>query len=146
ADQASLDLTALKAQVANLKLIEIKQTPEVAAALLACADAESAKKELEAEEANAKAALDAHSASVLKLHDKRINELLGMFGAGFQIGATERSYVGGKPSSTYSLVINKVAVGLGDDKTPRSAPSFRNTLSAGDRSTLALAFFIAQME
>jgi wobble nucleotide-excising tRNase len=146
AEQAAVDISALKTQLAALKLVELKQTPETAAALKACADAEANKKKLEADKASAKTALDAHSASVLSLHDKRINELLGMFGAGFRIGATERSYVGGKPSSTYSLVINKVAVGLGDDKTPQSVPSFRNTLSAGDRSTLALAFFIAQME
>ena len=35
---------------------------------------------------------------------------------------------------------------LGDDKTLLDKPSFRNTLSSGDRSTLALAFFLAQLE
>ena len=35
---------------------------------------------------------------------------------------------------------------LGDDKTPLNQPSFRNTLSSGDRSTLALAFFLAQLK
>jgi wobble nucleotide-excising tRNase len=30
--------------------------------------------------------------------------------------------------------------------TPTSQPSFKNTLSAGDRTTLALAFFLAQAE
>jgi wobble nucleotide-excising tRNase len=37
-------------------------------------------------------------------------------------------------------------VNLGDSETPADVPSFRNTLSAGDRSTLALAFFLAQLE
>jgi wobble nucleotide-excising tRNase len=37
-------------------------------------------------------------------------------------------------------------VQLGDDKTPLEQPCFRNTLSAGDKSTLALAFFLAQLE
>ena len=69
-----------------------------------------------------------------------------MFAAGFRIGGTERSYVGGKPSSNYKILINSVSVELGDDRTPVNVPSFRNTLSAGDRSTLALALFIAQLE
>src|SRR4029077_3176058 len=79
-------------------------------------------------------------------HEKRINEFLKMFGANFQIEGTERSYVGGRPSSDYKLLINGVIVELGDETTPESTPSFRNTLSAGDRNTLALALFISQLE
>lgn len=37
-------------------------------------------------------------------------------------------------------------VALGDLKTPNGEPSFKNTLSAGDRTTLALAFFLADLE
>jgi wobble nucleotide-excising tRNase len=146
AQQATLDVSALKAELAALKLVELKQTSETTAALQAWTDAVAAKKTLESDKETAKTELNTHSSAVLGLHDKRINELLEMFGAGFRIGATERSYVGGKPSSTYSLLINKVAVELGDDKTPAITPSFKNTLSAGDRSTLALSFFIAQLE
>ena len=36
-------------------------------------------------------------------------------------------------------------VELGDSRNPIDRPSFRNTLSAGDNSTLALAFFLAQL-
>jgi wobble nucleotide-excising tRNase len=43
-------------------------------------------------------------------------------------------------------VINQNAVDLGDPQTPPDRPSFKNTLSAGDKSTLALAFFLAQLE
>ena len=43
-------------------------------------------------------------------------------------------------------MINSTPVELGDDRTPLDQPSFRNTLSSGDRSTLALAFFLAQLE
>jgi len=35
---------------------------------------------------------------------------------------------------------------MGSAETPISEPSFRNTLSAGDRSTLALAFFLTELE
>ena len=69
-----------------------------------------------------------------------------MFNAGFRITGAKRWYVGGSPSSTYQLVINDVPVHLGDSQTSIGEPSFRNTLSAGDRSTLALAFFLAKLE
>jgi wobble nucleotide-excising tRNase len=146
AQQSAVNLAQLRSELSGLKLVETKQTQETKDAAQAFADAEAAKKKLESDKAMAKADLDAYSAAVLKTHDKRINELLGMFGAGFLIGSTERSYVGGKPSSTYSLLINRVPVALGDDKTPTKVPSFKNTLSAGDRNTLALAFFISQLE
>src|SRR5690606_24206084 len=44
------------------------------------------------------------------------------------------------------IVINGNTVELGDPRTPPDRPSFKNTLSGGDRSTLALAFFFAQLE
>jgi wobble nucleotide-excising tRNase len=40
------------------------------------------------------------------------------------------------------VLINNVAVGLADSN---GEPCFRNTLSAGDRNTLALAFFFASL-
>lgn len=49
-------------------------------------------------------------------------------------------------TSSYQIVINATAVDLGDGKTPSNKPSFKNTLSSGDRSTLALAFFLAHLE
>ena len=52
---------------------------------------------------------------------------------------------GGPPSTSYQISINQNAVDLGDAGTPLDRPSFKNTLSAGDRNTLALAFFLAQL-
>ncbi len=56
------------------------------------------------------------------------------------------AYPGGVPSSSFQILINNTAVDLGDAETPLSQPSFRNTLSSGDKSTLALAFFLAELE
>jgi wobble nucleotide-excising tRNase len=53
---------------------------------------------------------------------------------------------GGRASSSYQLLINEVPVELGDPSTAADEPSFRNTLSSGDRRTLALAFFITQLQ
>ena len=48
----------------------------------------------------------------------------------------------GGSSASYSVLINNVAVAL----TADGGPSFKNTLSAGDRNTLALAFFFASLD
>src|SRR6185312_7337648 len=50
------------------------------------------------------------------------------------------------PNSTLCVRINDTTVEMGSAETPLSEPSFKNTLSAGDRSTLALAFFLAEIE
>ncbi len=71
---------------------------------------------------------------------------LDRINASFQITTPTHTYRGGSPSTSYQILINQRAVDLGDATTPLDRPSFRNTLSAGDRSTLALAFFFAELE
>ncbi len=46
----------------------------------------------------------------------------------------------------YSLVINNTYVPVVSSATENHEPSFRTTLSAGDRNTLALAFFFASLD
>jgi wobble nucleotide-excising tRNase len=104
------------------------------------------KKLLDTEKEKAKKALDDFGKNVYVDYEQRINELLDRFHTGFRICDTSRRYVGGTASTSYQIVINNVAVDLGDDKTPISTHSFKNTLSSGDRSTLAFAFFVAQVE
>lgn len=79
-------------------------------------------------------------------YEKAINRLLDDFNAGFRITGTGHGYPGGVASSSYQILINDTAVDLGDERTPLDTPSFRNTLSSGDKSTLALAFFLAQLD
>lgn len=45
----------------------------------------------------------------------------------------------------YSVVINETPVSIGGGTPAQGEPSFRNTLSAGDRNTLALAIFFASL-
>jgi wobble nucleotide-excising tRNase len=104
------------------------------------------KEDLEAQKESKRKLLNAHNASVFGKYEKRINELLENFGAGFRIGNTKGEYPGGKPSSTFNLVINGTSVALGKSDSDLSKPSFRNTLSAGDKSALAFCFFVAQAE
>ncbi len=118
-------------------------------AVIACGHLQNTlaeKSRLERDKDSAKGTLDTYTANTLQKFESRINVILKQFGAGFQIGGTTRSYMGGRPSSSYAIVINDVSVALGDDTSSLAEPSFRNTLSAGDRSALALAFFIARCD
>lgn len=81
------------------------------------------------------AKLDKHTTDVVKPYERRINEHLAAFNAGFTITETKHSYPGGIATSSYQLVINNIAVDVGDGKTPTDTPSFKNTLSGGDRTT-----------
>jgi wobble nucleotide-excising tRNase len=104
------------------------------------------KATLEAGKSQTREQLDSHTQAVITRYGQSINRFLERINAGFGITAPSHTYRGGIPSSTYQLLINQVAVDLGDDTTPTHQPSLRNTLSAGDKSTLALAFFLAQFE
>jgi wobble nucleotide-excising tRNase len=139
AEQIQRDLQKLKAAKARHSAEGSK----------ACADhvEEANKKEtLEGKKTTARDKLDAHTKTVIKTYEKTINKLLVDFQAGFRITGTKHAYPGGVPSSDFQILINDTPVSLGDGKTPLSTPSFRNTLSSGDKSTLALAFFLAELE
>ena len=90
--------------------------------------------------------LRALSVSIFDQYGTAINRHLGDFGAGFGIGRIKEAHEGGKPGSTYEIVINGAGVKLGRDNTPRGTRCFRNTLSSGDRNALALAFFLARLD
>ncbi len=140
------NLQNAKQDLQLLKAIKQRHEPE---AIQACSDYQSdvgTKNSLEDKKNNAKDELDQYTEHVFPRYQRRVNELLGKFNTSFGISGTTRSYTGGTPSSSYNLLINGVSVHLGTSNTPLDTASFRNTLSAGDRSTLALAFFIAQLE
>lgn len=107
---------------------------------------QSEKAGLEQLKVGARQALDDHTNQVITHYGESINRYLGAINAAFTITTPAHNYRGGTPSTSYQIVINNTAVDLGDASTPANRPSFKNTLSAGDRSTLALAFFLAQLE
>ena len=109
-------------------------------------DAQHNKRLLETKKDEAKQELNDHTKDILGVFQDRINRLLEMVTAGFRLDKVSREYKGRSPRSTYQVLINDTHVELGDGNTLTSEPSFRNTLSAGDRSTLALAFFLAKIE
>jgi len=78
-------------------------------------------------------------------HD-RVNYYLGRFGASFTISKITNSMQGNAGQADYGLLIRGQTVARGRGRPSDDVPTFRNTLSAGDKTTLAFAFFIAKLE
>jgi wobble nucleotide-excising tRNase len=132
--------------LAKLKAQKARHTDDVRALCASDVRLQGEKTTLEEDKARAREQLDAHTQQVITLYGQSINRYLERINAGFRITTPTHTYRGGPPSTSYQILINQNAVDLGDAETPPDRPSFRNTLSAGDRSTLALAFFLAQLE
>jgi wobble nucleotide-excising tRNase len=143
---AAADVNETALALERLQAVKRRHENEAKTACAAYASAEDEKESLATEKDKVKKQLDQHTEQVISQYEDTINRLLGDFHAGFRISGTCHGYPGGVPSCTYNVVINDTPIELGDRSTPLEEPSFRNTLSSGDRSTLALAFFLAQLE
>lgn len=100
------------------------------------------KRQAELARDQARAALDQYRQTIFPTYEEAINRYLGRFNAGFRIGSFRSANSRAGSSANYNVVINNIPVSL----TANAGPSFRSTLSAGDRNTLALAFFFASLE
>ena len=140
------DVAAVDAELTRLNAHKTRYTEQVDATCQTYQALMGEKDDLEGQKAEAKAQLDEHTESVIEQYGHSINRYLDRFNAGFRISTPTHDYRGRTPSSSYQIIINETPVALGRADTPLSEPSFKNTLSSGDRSTLALALFFAQLE
>jgi len=142
---ATADVPGAEGRLRHLTAVQLRHSD---ASVTACENlqaAVAAKTELENRKRLAKGVLDEHTAEVFGRYQNQINRLLRLFGATFRIAGTRCQYPGGTPSCTYNLLIDNEEIDPGGPETPPDRPSFRNTLSSGDRNTLALAFFLSQL-
>lgn len=99
--------------------------------------------EIASEKAAAQDALRTFVRDTVGARQVSINELLALFGANFRIAETKASFVGREPNTDFSIAIGPHVVKAGERSEDK--PSFTTMLSAGDKFTLALAFFITQL-
>jgi len=140
------DINVLKRKMSDLMARKKRFEPDVVKACKEYQDAVKEKTCLEQQKSTAKEQLDQHCQQILQSCQSSINTYLDQFNAGFRITNSRHQYVGGMPSSYYQIEINNNAVDLGDSRTQPGRPSFKTTLSSGDRSALALAFFLAALK
>lgn len=140
------DLQKARHELGELEAIRVRHQDKAKISCQEFGASRARRKQLELEKQKARDELGEYSRDIFQRYQGRINRLLENFGATFHIERSGEQYKGGKPSSTYCLVIEGEEVELGDTTTPLSSPSFKNTLSAGDKSALALAFFLANLD
>lgn len=139
---AGANVATLAADLAKLAAIKARHEPAVAALCDDYLGEKAAKKVTEGLRDQARGALDQYRQNIFPAYEAAINEYLGRFNAGFRLRSVTSVNNRGGSSASYSVLINNVAVAL----TADGGPSFKNTLSAGDRNTLALAFFFASLD
>ena len=140
------DLDSEKIKLSHLQAIKIRHDAPVSQLCDEYGQLALRKKDFQRKKQEIRSKLNGFTHDVVRHYESRINEYLDAFNAGFRIARARHGYPGGKAASSYELVINEREVELGDQTTPEEEPSFRNTLSAGDRTTLALAFFLSSIE
>lgn len=137
------DLSAAKADLNRLIATKSRFSNEVQQLCSEYLAAKQAKERAEQQKVSARECLDQHREQVIPRYQTEINELLRKFNAGFRIVEVQAVNPRGQPSSTYCLEINNNRVPVDGSNPPPGSPAFQNTLSSGDRNTLALAFFFA---
>jgi len=134
----------LTADLAQLQAVERRHRLEIAALCDDYLRERTAKTETERLRDRARANLEQHRTAVFPQYEVAINNYLQRFNAGFRLTQVTPVNTRGGSAVSYSVLINTVAVPLAAGNTP--GPSFRNTLSAGDRNALALALFFASLD
>lgn len=143
---ATGNAAAITADLARLKAVKARHTPEIATLCTAYLNEKAAKADTEKRREQAKAALRVHRARIFPAYETAINEYLRRFNAGFRLGRVRAADSRTGPTCTYGVVINETEVPVSSGNNTLGEPSFRTTLSSGDRSTLALAFFFASLD
>jgi wobble nucleotide-excising tRNase len=141
---AGADVGALKRDLANLTRLQARFEPAMVAAVAAYMAEKAAKTNTEGLRNQARAALTAYRDQVFPAYELAINRYLQRFAAGFRLGNVASVNNRGGSACSYTVVINQMSVPL----VPANdgEPGFHTALSAGDRNTLALAFFFASLE
>ena len=138
----------IHAKLARLKATKARFSDEIAPF---CGDyirEKEAKVHTETARTEARIALEEYRANVFPGLQNGVNEYLQRFNAGFRIDSLAPANLGGGSGSTctYNVVINNNPIAVKSTIIPQGEPSFRNSLSAGDRNTLALALFFSSLD
>jgi wobble nucleotide-excising tRNase len=143
---ATADSAVLADDLARLKAVKARHTPATVALCESYLQEQTAKEATEQQRDDARAALEHHRTAIFPGYQTAINLCLQRFNAGFRLDSVTHANTRGGPTCTYNVVINNTPVPMGGADLFVGQPSFRSTLSAGDRNTLALAFFFASLD
>jgi wobble nucleotide-excising tRNase len=105
-----------------------------------------AKAATEQQRDQARRALDQYRTQVFPAYEEVINRYLQRFGASFHLERIQTVNTRGGPTCTYNVVVNNTPVAVAGGTAQPGEHSFKNVLSAGDRNTLAISFYLASID
>jgi len=143
---AAGNVAALTSDLATLQAVKARHEPANVVLCNAYLAEQAAKAATEQLRDQARTALDQYRTTIFPTYETAINEYLRRFNAGYRLSSLTSQNTRAGSSCTFNVVINAVAVPAASANAAPGEPSFRNTLSAGDRNTLALAFFFASLD
>lgn len=143
---ATANSAALADDLARLKAIKARYEPGTPPLCDDYLQERAAKETTEQQRDQTKTALQQHRTTVFPGYQTAINLYLPGFNAGFRLDSVTYANTRGGPTCTYNVLINNTPVSVGGADPAPGEPAFRNTLSSGDRNTLALAFFFASLD
>lgn len=146
ANAGVIELSPIQQRLTGLNAAKKRHEQVTIDAYAAYDVATSQKTRVQQEKQRANEALREQSNQLFERYGARINEFLTFFSADFRIVSDGVTFRGG-PSGQLAIELRGERV----SSTPESASdpsqvSLANTLSGGDRSALALAFFLAKVE
>ncbi len=136
------DLKSIEEELVRLDAVRQRYLPSVDKLCEEFKILETNQTNLETEKTDKKNKLDAYVKIVLPENAKKVNKHLEKFGVDFSLSEMKVSYSGQNPSAVYGLKLNGVDIKV---STSKNEPCFKDSLSAGDKSALALAFFLAKI-
>lgn len=147
AEAESIDLIPIQQRLLDLKTRKKRHEQESIAAYVKYDTDTEQKTRAQQEKQRANEALRDQSNQQFRRYGERINDLLRLFAVDFRIVSDGVTFRGGPPSGQLAIELCGTRVSA----TPEAAadpsqPSLANTLSSGDRSALALAYFLAKVE
>lgn len=137
---------ALENDRARLKATRARHIAATSALCTRYLDEKAAKARTEAQRGQARTALDQYRTNVFPTYKQAVNDYLQRFNAGFRLDSVSSVNTRSGTACNYSVLIDNTSVAVAGGTAQPGTPSFRNTLSAGDRNTLALAFFFASLD
>ncbi len=136
---------ALEVDLAKLQAVQARFTDPVATRCDAYVAERTAKVATELQRDITRTQLNTHRATVFPAYEASINRHLQRFNAGFRLADVVHTDTRGGATCNYDVVINGTRIPVAG-ATTAGQPAFRTALSAGDRNTLALAFFFASLD
>ena len=142
---AAGNVAARQVDLLRLQATKARQESHIAPLCDAYLTEKAAKSATEQQRDQARQALEQYRNNVFPNYQNAINQYLARFNAGFRLEQVQPTNTRGGSACSYSFRINNIVVPVTADLGP-GHHAFRNTLSAGDRNTLALAFFFACLD